>query len=54
MTKIAEMLGRVMMTAVTLPRTKQQEELRWYTKIEYNQDSNYVYNRLISGQGLPK
>jgi len=49
MTKIAEALGRVMMTAVRLPRstTAREEGLRKYAETEFRKDSAYVYDCLI-------
>lgn len=49
MIKLAEMLGRVMMTAVNLPRSHsvQQEGFRKYAETEFRKDSAYVYDCLV-------
>jgi hypothetical protein len=49
MIKLAEMLGRVMMTAVNLPRSRsvQQEGFRKYAETEFRKDSAYVYDCLV-------
>ncbi len=48
---MAEMLGRVMMTAVNQPRTKNKEEDLWrYAEIEYKKDALFAYNSLMSSR----
>mgnify|MGYP007057085043 CR=1 FL=1 len=54
MIKFAEMLGRVMMTAVKLPRstTLKEEGLRKFAETEYRKDSAYVYDCLIHNRKI--
>jgi len=54
MIKLAEMLGRVMMTAVKLPRsiTLQEEGFRKLAETEYRKDSAYVYDCLIHNRKI--
>lgn len=49
MIKFAEMLGRVMVTAVRLPRPSNDREasFRKYAETEFRKDSAYVYDCLI-------
>jgi hypothetical protein len=49
MTKIAKALGRVMMTAVSLPTRSQREAqlLRW-AQVEYPKDPHYAYYCLMN------
>lgn len=46
MTELAKILGRVMMTAVRLPRPTEvkEEGFRKYTETEFGRDSAYVRN----------
>jgi len=54
MIKFAEMLGRVMMTAVKLPRstTLQEEGFRKYAETEFGKDSAYAYDCLIHNRKI--
>ena len=55
MIKFAEMLGRVMMTAVKLPRsttTLQEEGFRKYAETEFKKDSAYAYDCLIHNRKI--
>jgi len=49
MTNLANAIGRVMMTAVRLPRptTLKEEGFRKYAETEFRKDSAYVYDCLI-------
>ena len=49
MTNLANAIGRVMMTAVRLPRLRNEKEagLRKFAEIEYKKDSAYVYDCLV-------
>jgi len=49
MTNLANAIGRVMMTAVRLPRstTVREEGFRKYAETEFRKDSAYVYDCLI-------
>jgi hypothetical protein len=50
MIKIAQALGRVMMTAVKLPRSNsdKQDGFRKWAETEYRRDSTYVYDCLVN------
>jgi len=51
MINIANTIGRVMMTAVKLPRsssTLKEDGLRKFAETEYRKDSAYVYDCLIN------
>ena len=52
MTRLAEWLGRVMMTAVKLPRSPnlKEEGYRKYAETEFRRDSSYVYDCLINNR----
>ena len=54
MIKFAEMLGRVMMTAVKLPRptTLKEDGFRKLAETEYRNDSAYVYDCLIHNRKI--
>lgn len=54
MTKIAELLGRVMMTTVRLPRSQsfREDGLRKLAETEYGKDSVYVYDCLINDRPI--
>ena len=48
MTKFAETLGRVMVTAVSLPtRSKDADILKW-AQTEYRNDPHYAYYCLVN------
>lgn len=52
MINLANAIGRVMMTAVTLPRSNTKEQMRLYAHTEYNQnDRDYILYCL--GQDKP-
>ena len=54
MIKLATMLGRVMMTAVRLPRstTVREEGIRKFVETEYKRDSSYVYDCMINNRPI--
>ena len=54
MIKLAETLGRVMMTTVRLPRSSSVKEdgYRKWAETEYRKDSEYVYDCLINNRSL--
>ena len=54
MTSLATMLGRVMMTAVRLPRSISLKEdgYRRYAETEFRRDSTYVYDCLINNRSI--
>jgi hypothetical protein len=54
MIKLAETLGRVMMTAVKLPRSASAKEdgYRKWAETEYRRDSAYVYDCLINNRNI--
>jgi hypothetical protein len=54
MIKLAETLGRVMMTAVRLPRSSSVKEdgYRQWAETEYRKDSAYVYDCLINNRSI--
>lgn len=54
MIKLAEMLGRVMMTAVRLPRPSNDREagFRKYAETEFRKDSAYAYDCLIHNRPI--
>jgi len=54
MTKLANALGRVVMTAVNLPRsTKNMASLETYVKAEFRQsDQNYVMDCMINDRPI--
>jgi len=51
MTQIANTLGRVMMTAVSLlrPSTTRHADVQRWVETEYRNDPNYAYQCLIHG-----
>ena len=51
MTSFAEMIGRVMMASVKLPRPKNEleKDLRVWAETEYKRDAGYAYHRMING-----
>jgi hypothetical protein len=51
MTKLAETLGRVMMTAVSLTRTRNPKhaDIQKWVETEYRNDPNYAYYCLMHG-----
>ena len=51
MTKLAEALGRVMMTAVSFARTKniKHADIQKWVETEYRNDPNYAYYCLMHG-----
>ena len=52
MTNLANAIGRVMMTAVNLPRSKKETvaELRKWAETEYRNDKHYALECLLSGK----
>jgi len=54
MTNLANAIGRVMMTAVRLPRstTVREEGFRKYAETEFRKDSAYVYDCLIHNRSI--
>lgn len=53
MINMADMLGRVMMTAVKLPRSTPKEninDLRKWAEIEYRNDKSYALQCLLEGR----
>lgn len=52
MTNLANAIGRVMMTAVRLPRptTVKEEGFRKYAETEFRKDSAYVYDCLVNNR----
>jgi hypothetical protein len=54
MTNIAETIGRVMMTAVRLPRPTNDREIgfRKYAETEFGKDSAYAYDCLIHNRPI--
>lgn len=54
MTRLAELLGRVMMTAVKLPRSPNLKEdgYRRYAETEFRRDSSYVYDCLLHNRPI--
>ena len=51
MTSFVEMIGRVMMASVKLPRPSKEtkEDLRVWAETEYKRDAGYAYHRMING-----
>ena len=51
MTKLAETVGRVMMTAVSFTRTRNPKhaDIQKWVETEYRNDPNYAYYCLIHG-----
>ena len=51
MTRIAETLGRVMMTAVSFTRTRNPKhaDIQKWVETEYRNDPNYAYYCLMHG-----
>ena len=49
---IADAIGRVMMTAVNLPRSKKEskDELRYWAEVEYKRDKQYAVNCVMEGK----
>ena len=54
MTSIADMLGRVMMTAVKLPRSTKENkaDYRTWALTEYRQDAQYAYECMVAGKSI--
>lgn len=54
MIKIANLLGRVMMTAVTLPRSSsyKEEGFRKWAETEYRRDSYYAFDCMINNRPI--
>lgn len=54
MTNIAETIGRVMMTAVRLPRPTNDREIgfRKYAETEFGKDSAYAYDCLVHNRPI--
>lgn len=54
MIKLADVLGRVMMTAVNLPRSSNAKEdgFRRWAEVEYPKDKHYVYDCLVNNRKL--
>lgn len=54
MIKFGSLLGRVMMTAVNLPRptTDREASLRKFAETEYRKDQEYVYDCLINNRSV--
>ena len=54
MNYFAEVIGRVMMTAVNLPRSKQEKyaDFRTWAETEYRNDKNYAYQCMIQGKSI--
>jgi len=52
MTNLANLIGRVMMTAVNIPRSKKEtvSELRKWAETEYRNDKSYALECLLSGK----
>ena len=48
----AEIIGRVMMTAVRLPRSQKEskDELRYWAEVEYKRDKHYAVNCVMEGK----
>jgi hypothetical protein len=54
MTNIADAIGRVMMTAVRLPRPSNNQEagFRKFAETEFGKDSAYAYDCLINNRPI--
>lgn len=52
MINIADMLGRVMVTAVKLPRSNKEKyaDFRTWAETEYRNDKDYAYQCMIAGE----
>ena len=54
MNYFAEIIGRVMMTAVSLPRTKNEKyaDFKTWAETEYRNDKDYAYQCMINGKRI--
>ena len=54
MTNLAQAIGRVMMTAVNIPRSKKEtvSELRKWAETEYRNDKHYALECLLAGKRI--
>ena len=54
MNYFAEVIGRVMMTAVNLPRSNKEKhaDFKTWAETEYKRDANYAYQCMIAGRKI--
>jgi hypothetical protein len=54
MNYFAEVIGRVMMTAVNLPRSNKEKyaDFKTWAETEYRNDKNYAYQCMIEGNPI--
>ena len=54
MTNLANAIGRVMMTAVSLPRSKKEgyADFRKWAETEYRNDKEYAYQCMVNGKRI--
>jgi len=54
MTNLANAIGRVMMTAVSLPRSNKEKyaDFKTWAETEYRNDKDYAYQCMLAGKKI--
>ena len=54
MSYFAEIIGRVMMTAVSIPRSKKEKyaDFKTWAETEYRNDKDYAYQCMLAGKRI--